>query len=390
MGFQAEAACAPQVNAAPPATTEFPELPQPKVRRGREGPWGHLELVPIVLQLPEVYATAERAMGRRDRWNFAGLGRASALALMAECGLAPAQLSQIAADDWREGAGSCSVEPSDALVLSLSPEARAALYAKLMADPANASAISPAWFRAGHVDFRLRGSGLGEASVAILKQLIYAGADGTLLFNDDKVALRAIADPAERMRFLLAVTRKRALLARLVIGADDDTGALAAYWGAGGRAANLLPLLDAMKFNAIAGVESLGKINLASLLPPFVQQRLYRHADGSAAEDCFWTAFNFFNPAPDDRVRDMGYLAGLLQHGYARVPGPARLGDVILIATAGGDAVHAANYIAEDVVFTKNGESVRQPWILTGMRDMLTQYLIKNAKVQVACYRRRG
>lgn len=352
-----------------------------------------MELVPIALELPEAYATAERARTVRDRWNFAGLDRASALSLMRGCGFTPAQLAVVAADDWREAAGSCSVEPSDGLVLSLSPTTRAALYRKLMADPANASAISPSWFRAGRVDFRIRGSGLSEASIALLNQLMYPGTDDTLLLNDNKVALRAIADPAERMRFLMAITRKRALLARVVIAADTDTAALAEYWGRGGRAAEMLPLLNAIKFNAIAGVEAPGKVNITALLPPFAQQRLYRHPEPAAAgrtpDDCYWTAFNFFSETPDDRVHEPAYLAAMLRSSYVRIAEPTQLGDVILITAANGDAIHAANFIAEDVVFTKNGESVRQPWILADLRDVITQYTIKNATVGVAYFRKR-
>ena len=39
--------------------------------------------------------------------------------------------------------------------------------------------------------------------------------------------------------------------------------------------------------------------------------------------------------------------------------------------------IHAAAYVADDLVFTKNGEDFRQPWILMHMADMLETYAVK-------------
>ena len=365
----------------------------PQVTQGKPGAWGRLEEVPIVLELPDEYATADRAAGVSDRWNFAAMNRGAAMAMMAACGLTDLQLSAMRSADWREDGTGSNVQPPDTVILSLSPECRGLLYGKLWVDPANQPAVEPSWFRVGKVDMRLRGSGLSEASTALLKTLLYAGTDDTLLFSDIKPALRAITDPPERMRFLKAVTRKRALVTRLLIDADTDTEAVAEYWGHGDREEDVLPLLNSMKFNAIAGVERPSKINIVALLPPFVQERLYRHAEatqpvGRTPDDCYWTAFNFFSETPDDRVHDMNYLAAMIARDYQRIPAPSELGDIILLADAKGDAVHAANYIADDVVFTKNGMSNRQPWILVNMKDILTQYRMKNPDLQVAYYRK--
>jgi hypothetical protein len=366
----------------------------PGITESKEGPWGKMQLVPMVLELPDEYATAERALGVYDRWNFADMNRDAAIALMASCGLTADQLAIAKAATWSDAGTSSSVEPPDDLVLALSSESRAKLYTALMADPANKSAIDPSWWRVGRVDFRLRGSELSPESTALLKRLLYAGTNDTLLFNDIKPALRAIGDPAERMRFLKAVTRKRSLMARLTVDANTDTAALAEYWGKGGRQESLLPVLDSLKYNAVAGVENPSRMNIAMLLPPFVQERLYQHADytqpsGREPDDCYWTAFNFFSVVPDDRVHDKAYLLQLLQREYVKIPEPTQLGDVILLADARGDVLHAANYVADDVIFTKNGMSGRQPWILAPMRDVLTQYSIKNDSLTVGYFRRR-
>ena len=348
----------------------------------------------MVLELPDARAVAEQVVRMRDRWTFTGQSRDAAMAGLSACGLSREELEGMAAANWTATSDGCSVEAPDGVVMSLAPNIRATLYARLMADPANQSVIDPTWFREGKVDARLRASGLSDASLALIKRLIYPSPDEptTLLFNDIKPALRTIADPAERQRFLKAVTRKRSLSARLVVDENTDTVALAKYWGVRGREENLQPLLDALKYNAISGVERPAKINIMTLLPPFVQERLYRHADAASAkppDDCFWTAFNFFSDVPDDRARDTAYLTQLLPREYVQVDAPSQLGDVIILADAKGDAIHAANYIADDIVFTKNGMSNRQPWMLVPLRDLITQYKVKNPSLTIACFRKR-
>lgn len=375
-----------------PTTGPTPASP---LTMSKPGPWGVMQYVPIALEMPEDYLPVERTAAIRDSWNFAGMNRAAALAFLAECGLTSEQLAMAQSDAWLDAGTSASLLPSDALVLSIAPEARAKLYARLILDPVNKYVIDPTFFRNGWVDFRLRGSELSDASMGVLRALLYPGPDDTMLFNDAKVALRAIPDPVEQMRFMKAVTRKRSLMARVVIDADTDTNALAAYWGAGGRVNDVLPVLDSMKFNAVAGVESPSKINITSLLPSFVQERLYRHSqatqptDTRPPEDCFWTAFNFFSRVPDDNIHDVRYLSALIQRDYVKVDAPSQLGDVILIGDANSSALHAANYIADDIVFTKNGGSHRQPWILMPLRDMLSTYEIANGTLTISYFRKR-
>lgn len=353
-----------------------------------------MELVPIVLELPKDYATVESSFDAYDTWTFTGMTQASAMQLAEESGVQGDLLADLNSCKWTDAPTGCSVQPSDKLILLLPADVRAALYSRLMQDPANKSVISPTWFRVNRVDARLRGSGLSEESITLLKSLLYPGGGDTLLFNDHRVALRAIASQVEREKFLRAVLRKRAELVSVLIDADTDTQALADYWGRGGRERNVLPLLDAMRFNALGGVEEVSKLNITSLLPAFVSERLYRHADQTTPadgtkEDCFWTAFNFFCTTPDDRVQDMQYLVPVMAREYDRIDSPGQLGDVIILADAQGNAIHAANYIADDVVFTKNGVSERQPWILTSMKDLYTQYEMKTPKLTVGYFRKK-
>ena len=52
---------------------------------------------------------------------------------------------------------------------------------------------------------------------------------------------------------------------------------------------------------------------------------------------------------------------------------PYEYGDMIVF-NSGGRAIHGCIYIAEDIVFTKNGASHYQPWTLMHLNDVLATY----------------
>lgn len=86
---------------------------------------------------------------------------------------------------------------------------------------------------------------------------------------------------------------------------------------------------------------------------------------------------NFFKDTPDDRL--LGEKSGeALQAGFEPIPKAERFGDVILFYEKDGpDAltVHTCVFIADNIVFTKNGYDPRQPWVLMRMDDMMFKYI---------------
>ncbi|MBC7783339.1 MAG: hypothetical protein H7144_05820 [Burkholderiales bacterium] len=366
-----------------------------EVTASRPGPWGRLEHVPIVLELPDEYVFVPPENFPPVKWTFPDFSRAQAMAFLTEAGLTRPQLEQLEKAKWSTVANGSVVEPGDPLILAISTEARKNIYSRLMQFKDNQRVIDPYWYRPGIVDHRLRGSELSEASVQLLKKLLYPGGRNLLLFADIEPAVRSISDPAERQKFMKTISRKRSLIARAIITKETDINAMAEYWGVDGRQKDLVPLLSALRYNNVAGFVETPKVNLLLLLPPFARDRLYNHPfskeqSSGEKEDCFWSAFNFFNPDPDYRLNDLAYAAQVLQKDYYKIAQPGRLGDLILLADAGGNAVHAASFIADDIVFTKNGENYTQPWILMRMEDMLDTYRIKTQDLQVLCYRKKN
>jgi hypothetical protein len=63
-------------------------------------------------------------------------------------------------------------------------------------------------------------------------------------------------------------------------------------------------------------------------------------------------------------------------------------GDLILLVNQGSIAIHMCVYIADQVVFTKNGVDIHQPWVLMRLADMLRCYDL-DQPFRVVAYRRK-
>jgi hypothetical protein len=366
--------------AGPAANLPLPTASADEFPQGKPGTWGRLAYVPLTIELPDEFVSVPSAAQPPIRWFFEGYTKPQAVAFLRSSGLKPEQADALAAATWKSDDKGGAVEPGDELIVSLSPEARGKIYSLLVEFPENGKQIDPVWFREGQIDERLKQSGLAAASIELLKSLMYRQGDKLLLFADLEPALRRLGDDQERRRFLKAVLRKDTLLLRLRIDANSKVEEMASYWGLGGRRKNLLPL-----FRALQRSEKSHWLSVITVLPDFPSDHLYSYplisADPAAIkQDCFWSSLNFFNTATDDHFNDMNYVHEVLKREYQNILEPSQLGDLVFVATPNDTVVHAAAYLADDVVFTKNGESYTQPWILMHMADMLDTYTVHHPK----------
>ncbi|MGA2621160.1 MAG: hypothetical protein ABSF26_26345 [Thermoguttaceae bacterium] len=346
---------------------------------GKPGPWGLLNRVPIRLDLPDEFVFVPPAQRPPVAWIFPGFTKEKALEFLQSAGLGRKDLDTLAGTAvWRTSLEGATVEPGDPLILSLEAATRAKIYQLLVESSANRRFVDPIWFRPQQVDLRLKNSELAPASIKLLKSLLYPQGDTLLLFADFEPALRQLPDDKERHRLVQALSRKRTLLARLRVNADTNVEAVANYWGVGGHRKDLLPLLRALQ-----RVEQGTAINIVGILPDFPRDHLYSHPYTSTdpkgpKQDCFWSAMNFFKDPPDDRFNDMDYLNQALKSQYYSILKPSQLGDLVFITTRDDKVIHAANYIADDVYFTKNGESFTQPWLFMEFDDLLDTYAVQH------------
>lgn len=364
----------PTVARLPAATTKAPNTDANGVEHAHRGPWGNLEFVRILIEPPEEFVLSNYTQVNIHPWIFTGYTEAKLAQLWASAGLNPAEQRFVADPAHREIRPDAIVlHPTRDFIVGLSPDSRAKIYGALGEFHDNFSQYNP---------FRLRTSAAGDwlddvdapaAAIELTKRLMYRRGTATC-FSDEAVVLQDIPDPTQRTRYLKALSRKSALVVQLHVGPGENVDPLVEYWGRGGRSKDLKPLLQSLSRRPNGG-----SIDIVHLMPRFVRQLLYTYPLPSerpidANHDCHWTSFNFQNDEPDERFSDINYVGKVLREQYYPVPGEPALGDIIMFVRPDGVVVHSCVYIADDIVFTKNGPAYSIPWLLTPLADVQAFY----------------
>jgi len=273
---------------------------------------------------------------------------------------------------WEPTRGGLYVTPPLELVAGLSRLARGQIYAVLAESPVNSSQYYPFRFPMNAVEERLGDSGFTTNTWEVLRGLLYVH-EGAVCFADGAVAQQQLTTE-EFGSLVKALNREPTFLMRLMVNRETDIEKVLRYWSKAGRGRHLKPILESM-----AKVPGGAGINVHYLLPPFARQRLYTYAPASSdatksRRNCFWTALNFFSEQPDERYLELENVLRALHEDYHAPEGGREFGDVLCLMDARDRPVHMCVYIADDVVFTKNGIDDRSPWVLMKISDMLVEY----------------
>jgi hypothetical protein len=307
-------------------------------------------------------------------WSFVGYTMDKLRELLAAAGFKPEQISfLIERTQVNPATGTLVVSPTPEFVLGMASETRRRLYPMLAAFPENSAQRHLATLRPEYVDERFEGSGLPAPIIADIKRMMYPH-ENFLLFADANILLPQLTGMADKLRLLKTLARKNTLLVDLEIDANSDVDALVRYWGVGGRTKDIGPLLESLR--RTPGGASL---DIAHLLPRMARERLYTfpYPGGTPAEarrDCHWTSLNFFNRKPDDRYGDAAFAGETIRNDYYAISTGERLGDLVLLIDPKGDLVHSAVYIADTIIFTKNGAMAAHPWMFMKQDDLLELY----------------
>lgn len=350
----------------------------------RPGPWGDLQYSRLLLEPPENLVTDEMLAPRPLRWFFPGHTPESLRGLWRDAGLDPAGVDAFV--DPQSPPGATILRPTAEFVLGLSPAARTALYSVLSTSAENPNQQEPFRFRADAVDDWFEQSGLTPATIAAVRRLLYQRGR-SILCSDTDVLLPQIASRAERVRLLATLARKSTLLMKLRVTPDSDIAALEAYWGRGMRTKDIGSLLRSVAKRP-RGVT----VDVTHLLTRFARARLYSYPQASdqpdANHDCHWSSLNFFNDPVDDSFADAAAVKAALENDYAVVDGPPTFGDVLVFIRGEDEVIHSCVYIADDIVFTKNGSSPTIPWMLMALPDAVAFYPA-DRPLTVRAYRRK-
>ena len=339
---------------------------------------GELKKSPFVLEPPQellrepLYVDPYCFWGFPPDWNVEKIHR-----LLEKAGLRESEIeSVLSSKQYTDPGVAVGYFPPRQLILDLSPPVRRDLYTHLGQWSFNAYHSIPfalgkqtvselaAW--APH---RFTAEFLEQADTAVVRR------EPRNRFYDYPVFAARLESGEERLAFAQLLSRTRCQLVSLAPFTAAEAPAIIDYWSARGRNQEVISVLMSS-----ASSNPPGPIDLVHLLPPVPRSLLFTFAPpdsmvANARPDCFWSTRNFFSPEISQRFLDITYEDTSFE-GWVPVSPPYELGDVILVLDQRDSAKvhHACNYLADDLVFTKNGASRLRPWVIQTLDEMKDVY----------------
>ncbi|SKA78006.1 hypothetical protein SAMN02745166_00453 [Prosthecobacter debontii] len=342
----------------------------------KEGPWGKLQCYYFYLEAPDSVVSRAPTPDTQTRWRIPESEFTEFERLISDTELSNDLVSPLFNPRGviRRN-GIVNLFPSSALLEAMNKIDRQRIYAKLASFPFNEFYEYPIFFLGGDVDSWAKNSGLREDLVAIIRHLSYERGD-TLAFSDIPMLLGMAQSASEAQFIKKKLTRTRTLIARLQINPKTDIQKMLDYWSTGLnlRRKELEPL-----FQATAAQPGIDYLDLLHVLPALPRKLLYTFpADDFTTHirfpDCHWTTLNFFNFTAQDYYLDSHLASSAVLENFQQIEGPYRFGDVLMFINAKGNAYHSCIYLADDLVYTKNGANPLIPWVILELEDLKRMY----------------
>jgi len=357
------------------------------VIQAKLGPWGNLEYYTVYLEATKAQLKSTELPTYDTEWNFVGYSDEQVSKLFETTDMAaPLRAELLDQAKWRHHDKMVTVVPSNEVLLGLTPEARVAIYSVLTRWEEDTHHHEPVVIFAHSVREWLEHEDLPEEVVAAIEKTSYHRGKN-LVFADTPLVLRMVDTEEERLKIRKALTRTPTLVVSLRVTPDTDVAAIADYWGGATGSKDMLPFLESIADSGITR-----SVDITHLLPPTARRLLYTFPNAESGRtgyypDCHWTSLNFRIAEPLDRLADPTLATGYVLQNYTKVQGPYHYGDVIFLMDGPtGNAIHSCVYLADDLVFTKNGRSPTQPWVVMKLDDVVAYYGMFYT-TQIACYR---
>ncbi len=327
----------------------------------------------------------------QTHWCFDGRNQEWVKAFLATTGLdAPTILRLV--NDLRSQPDEedvITLYPTEADVLGLSPAGRELLYHELAKYEVNPYFHDPICVPDGKVDDWLRGGTIPANVIEIIRKLVYHNGEGAY-FSDLRLVFKYAPSDTEARQAgpQNPDPGARGVVANLHVDSSDDLPALRRYWSADFHRMDSLPMLDgAMELTGGSDLD------LTHLFPPLPRSLVYSYTTPDIERtgqtpNCHWTSLNFFNYTRQNILLDLKLATSQVLESYEKVSAPYKFGDVLFFLTAGGDAYHSCVYVADNLVFTKNGENTMMPWLLTRVEDVKQLYG-REPGYKIQAYRRK-
>lgn len=335
------------------------------------GPWGVLELTPMVIQPSARHVPPDHYAPAPLLWRLGSLPSAEVPAWLAEQGL-PAELVRTARTD-NVSAG-LVLQPSPELVRSLNPAQRGRLYRDLLEREFGNAAFfgNQRWSPAQWQETR---AGLSPGVRDVVAAMVFPAVEGDdVHFWDLRAAMHFLPSERDRLALTRIYHQQRTYLLTLIVDAATPVQEMTDYWRLPSTRRQILPMLE-----SLTHLPAPSRIDALHVMTPFIRELSYTYPvtalDDTRGDppDCFWTCANFDRPAGHPEIRG-DEAATFLMANYAPFVGRPEFGDLLILRTAADEAIHAAVYIAADILFTKNGQHPLVPWIFMAREDLLRIY----------------
>ena len=370
------ASCCDQIIDAKPAIDgKSVTTAKEPVWKSSPGPWGDLEIRAVYLEAPDSLITTFPKPNSTTRWCFPKATEASLRELCEKASL-PAATRERLLNPQRMlvQEGIITLFPQLEDLEALTSDQRSVIYNELAKSPLNEYQKDPVFIAGGDLEDWLRETHLSPQSREMIRKMTWRRGNA-LVFSDISALLSQAQNDLEVQNIFKTTTRTRTLLVNLKVQNGVDLKSLAEYWTASGRFTDDLPLLE-----SAANRNSVTELDITHLLPFIPRRRLYTYPTADLATrgrlpDCHWTSLNFFNEFSQNYYLDTRLASNDLMENYLPVNPAYTYGDVIVFLNTAGQAIHSCVFIADDIVFTKNGENSLTPWVLMQLKDVKDIYL---------------
>ena len=349
------------------------------------GAWGRVWYERSIIEIPPDRIQVQTFQPKETLWYIGAEASTQMVATLQGCGLESEQIKELLAtlSPATDGVGRV-LHPSGEFLLSLSDSVRRNLYGMLGRYSQNGMCTWPFRFSGDPSADWFKGVNLDPKMIELVKSLVYHEGKSQM-FSDLDFVLERYPSATVYSNLFRTLSRQSTLVARVRVLPEDDVDVLAHYWGVPNREADVRTLMKTLQ-----GTDDCRDVPVSMLLPGFARDRIYRywHEGDPEFASCHYTAFNFLNEKADGRFTNLTEVAKTLASDYIEVKQDFRLGDVILLMKNESEAIHSCNYVADGIVFTHNGGSFSQPWMLTTL-DALVDFYSYPDPVHIKVMRRR-
>jgi hypothetical protein len=340
----------------------------------RVGDWGELELIRLTTLPSEELIAPGWSKTLEVSWFFPDYNEDSLRQFIENLELTDKQRAALLnIETWTPEADGVIIRPDSETILSLTPPVRDAIYSILSQTTRNMPQHVPWSIRTEDFEAVLEASRLSPETQDAIRSVAFQRGNRTCV-SDSLTVLNTTESIDEKLIASRMLSSASTYLVKLHVPHDADIDQLTAYWGGRGRRKDLRPMLE-----SLAALPKGGTLDIAHLLPAFGRQRLYIYPHPAQAldgvnRDCHWTSLNFFSLTPDDQLGVPAQARRHIVEQYYRINETPRFGDLVFFSLKNGDIIHSCVYLAADLVFTKNGDSVFQPWSIMDLDDVKQIY----------------